>query len=225
MARDSGGERSALLDQIAEEYRETAQWTGKPEISPRLRAALLKVEREAFVPETAQDAAYANIPLSIGFGQTISQPYIVAIMTDLLELEAESKVLEIGTGSGYQAAIRAERCRQVFTIETIPELAEQAARRIKDSGYENVHVRTGDGSLGWPEEAPFDAIIVTAAAAEIPEALIAQLKAGGHMVIPVGRPYEGQDLTVVTKPADGQISERVVLPVAFVPLVYGRRKA
>ncbi len=219
MATESAGERNALLNQIAAEYRETAQWTGKEEIGPRLRAALSKVPREAFVPEAAVDAAYANVPLAIGFGQTISQPYIVAIMTDLLELEPSFKVLEIGTGSGYQAAILGALADRVFSIETIPELADRAALRLRQMGYANVEVRTGDGSLGWPEAAPFDAIIVTAAAAIIPEPLVAQLKPGGRMVIPVGRPHDTQQLTLVTKDAAGRISEYPVLPVAFVPLV------
>ena len=214
-------EKEELLRQIAAEYRETADLTGKPEMSPRVRAAMAAVPREAFVPVTATDRAYINAPLPIGFGQTISQPYIVAIMTDLLELTPESKVLEIGTGCGYQAAVLAELAGQVFTIETVPELATEAERRLKDLGYANVQVKCGDGSLGWPEEAPFDAIIATAAADEIPPALIEQLKPGGRMVIPVGPAFHGQDLLVVTKDETGKIHERPVLPVAFVPFVSG----
>jgi len=215
-------EREDLLRQIAAEYRETASLTGKPEMDPRLRAAMAAVPREAFVPESAIGAAYVNAPLPIGFGQTISQPYIVAIMTDLLELAPDSKVLEIGTGSGYQTAILAELAGQVFSIEAVPELASAAERRLAERGYGNVRVKAGDGSLGWPEEAPFDAIIATAAAREIPPALIAQLKPGGHMVIPVGPAYGGQDLLAVAKDESGEISERPVLPVAFVPFVTGR---
>ena len=215
-------ERDELLRQIAAEYRDTAVWTGKEEMSPALRAAIGKVPREHFIEGVSLEAAYANVPLSIGYGQTISQPYIVAIMTDLLELTPDSKVLEIGTGSGYQAAVLGEIAREVFTIETIPDLAAVAGRKLKEEGYANVHMRTGDGSLGWPEEAPFDAIIATAAAAEIPPALIEQLKPGGRMVIPVGQPFTGQDLLVVTKDESGGTHERAVLPVAFVPFVRGK---
>lgn len=215
-------ERDELLRQIVAEYRETASWTGKPEMDPRLREAMGKVPREAFVEAESLAAAYANIPLPIGHGQTISQPFVVSIMTDLLELTPDSKVLEIGSGSGYQAAVLAELAAEVFTVETIPELAAEAERKLKAQGYANVHVRTGDGSLGWPEEAPFDAIIATAAATEIPPALIEQLKPGGHMVIPVGPAYGSQDLLVVTKDESGEITERPVLPVAFVPFVRGK---
>ena len=215
-------ERDELLRRIAAEYLETESWTGKAEMSPRLREAMGKVPREKFVEAASIESAYANIPLPIGFGQTISQPFIVAIMTDLLELTPQSKVLEIGTGSGYQAAVLAEMAGEVFTIETIAELARAAERKLKEQGYTSVHVRTGDGSLGWPEEAPFDAIIATAAASEIPPALIAQLKPGGRMVIPVGPAFGSQDLMVVTKDAGGETHQRAVLPVAFVPFV--RRK-
>jgi len=217
-----GGERGELLGRIEEEYRETAVWTGKEAIDPRLRAALLAVAREDFVPPASEYAAYANLPLPIGFGQTISQPYIVAIMTDLLGLTPDSVVLEIGTGSGYQAAVLAKLARKVYSIEVVPELAETAAARLKRLGYANVEVRQGDGFAGWPENAPFDAIIVTAAAAEIPPPLLDQLKPGGRMVIPVGRPFESQELVVVAKDAEGHVTKRPVLPVAFVPLVRGK---
>ena len=222
--QDHGEERKELVQRIAEEYRETAQWTGKAEMDERLKAALLEVPREEFVPPSAGYSAYANIPLSIGFGQTISQPYIVAIMTELLELGPDAVVLEAGTGSGYQAAVLAKIAKQVYSIEFIPELAEQASERLRRLGFANVEVKVGDASAGWPEKAPFDAIIVTAAAAEIPPRLIEQLKPGGHMVIPVGLPFQSQDLMVVTKDAEGHVTERSVLPVAFVPLVHGKGK-
>jgi protein-L-isoaspartate(D-aspartate) O-methyltransferase len=218
-------EQDRLLRRIAEEFEETAQMTGRAAMSGRLREALIDVRREDFVPETSAGSAYSNVPLPIGFGQTISQPFIVAIMTELLDVAAEATVLEIGTGSGYQAAVLAKLARQVYSIETVPELAAEAAARLKRLGYANVEVRQGDGFAGWPEKAPFDAIIVTAAAAEIPPPLLAQLKPGGRMVVPVGRPFETQELTVVTKTQDGKVEKKVVLPVAFVPLVRGRAKA
>lgn len=226
---ESGGaraaEREALLDRIAEEYAETAQWTGKPAIDPRVREALLRVPREDFVAPGSEDSAYANAALGIDYGQTISQPYIVALMTDLLELKPDSVVLEVGTGSGYQTAVLAEIARKVYGVEVIPELAAQAAERLKRLRYGNVQVRVGDGFSGWPENGPYDAIIVTAAAPEIPPPLLDQLKPGGRLVIPVGRPYAQQELTVVTKDAAGHITEQPVLPVAFVPLVREKDRA
>ncbi|MFZ0693104.1 MAG: protein-L-isoaspartate(D-aspartate) O-methyltransferase [Alphaproteobacteria bacterium] len=212
-------EREKLLAEIAEDYRDTARWTGKAELSAPVRKAFLKVPREAFIPHEIDGAAYANRPLPIGFGQTISQPYIVAIMTELLELTPESVVLEVGTGCGYQTAILAEIAKQVYSLEVIEELAEPAARRLQAMGYRNVEIKTGDGFAGWPEKALFDAIIVTAAAAEIPPPLLGQLKPGGRMVIPIGQPFESQNLTLVTKEKSGRTTEKAVLPVAFVPLV------
>ena len=231
MAKHDGGalpreeEREALLRHIADEYAETGEWTGKPEMDPRVRAALRSVPREDFVEQGDEDSAYANAALGIGFGQTISQPFIVAIMTDLLELKPDSVVLEVGTGSGYQAAVLAEIARKVFSVEVIPELAVQAAERLKRHRYGNAAVRCGDGFAGWPENGPYDAIVVTACTPEIPAPLVAQLKTGGRMVIPVGRPYGHQDLTVVTKNADGTIAEKPILPVAFVPLVREKDRA
>ena len=217
--------REALLRRIADEYAETAEWTGKREMDPRVRDALRKVPRQDFVEPGSRDSAYVNAALGIGFGQTISQPFIVAIMTDLLELKADSVVLEVGTGSGYQAAVLAEIARKVYSVEVIPELAAQAAERLKQHRYGNVAVRCSDGFAGWPEHGPYDAIIVTACAPEIPPLLAAQLKPGGRMVIPVGRPYGHQDLTIVTKDAAGTIAEKPVLPVAFVPLVREKDRA
>jgi len=209
---------SRLIEEIAAELRMITAETGEPDLDPQVAAAMLQVPREAFVSPHQADLAYANRPLPIGHGQTISQPVIVALMTQLLRPRAGLKLLEVGTGSGYQAAILAALGAEVFTVETIPELAETARCQIHQLGYERVHVRRGDGSLGWPEEAPFDAIIVTAAGPRIPEALVDQLGPGGRMVIPVGGPGF-QTLKLIEKAADGGVHSRDVLPVAFVPLV------
>jgi protein-L-isoaspartate(D-aspartate) O-methyltransferase len=187
-------------------------------IDERVLDAMRRVPRECFVDACEEEHAYANIPLPIGFGQTISQPFIVAFMTDLAKLCPASVVLEVGTGSGYQAAVLATLARRVYSIERIPELARRAEERLRSLGYANVEVRQGNGALGWPEHAPFDAILVTAAAPRIPPALIRQLGAGGRMVIPVGAAWAGQDLLLVEKSADGEITVENVLPVAFVPL-------
>jgi protein-L-isoaspartate(D-aspartate) O-methyltransferase len=216
-------ERAALLAEIEAEMRETARWTGRAKFSPRVAAALAKVPREAFVPPRSAHAAYENRPLQIGHGQTISQPFIVALMTELLDLEPDDVVLEVGTGSGYQAAVLAELAHEVCSIEVIPELARTAATVLAEQGYDNIALRTGDGGAGWPERAPFDAIIVTAAAPDIPPALIEQLHPGGRMVIPVGPRYGDQELLLVTKDAAGKVTQRNVLPVAFVPLTGGDR--
>jgi protein-L-isoaspartate(D-aspartate) O-methyltransferase len=178
--------------------------------------AMSRVERHQFVPEHLRPFGYADHPLPIGEDQTISQPYIVALMTELLELKPEDRVLEIGTGSGYQAAVLAEIAREVYTIEIIPSLAESAKKRLKELGYQNVWVRAGDGYLGWPEKAPFDAIVVTAAPEDIPQPLIDQLKIGGRMVIPVGD-FPAQTLYVVRKTESG-IEKKEMIPVRFVPM-------
>jgi len=183
---------------------------------PLVLQAMRKVERHLFVPAQYQDSAYNDYPLPIGNGQTISQPYIVAFMTEQLALKGGEKVLEIGTGSGYQAVILAEIAGEVYTIEIICELAESAKKRIEQMGYKNVFVRCADGYQGWPEKAPFDGIIVTAAPDHIPEPLIAQLKPGGRMIIPVGEFY--QELILVKKLLDGRIEKQSVLPVRFVPM-------
>src|SRR5215469_4957658 len=177
------------------------------------------VPRHAFVPADLRGLAYDDRPLPIGYGQTISQPYIVALMTDLLRLPAHGRALEVGTGSGYQAAILAALGHQVYTIEIVPALAEQAAKRLSDLGYTSVHVRRADGYYGWPEAAPFDGIVVTAAATQIPPPLLDQLKPGGRMVIPVGETFLVQQLMLVEKSAGGAIRTEALLPVAFVPLV------
>jgi protein-L-isoaspartate(D-aspartate) O-methyltransferase len=213
--------RAALMAEIDAEMRETARWTGRAQLAPRVAAALAKVLREAFVPPHSTDAAYANRPLPIGYGQTISQPFVVALMTDLLELQPHHIVLEVGTGSGYQTAMLAELAGKVFSVEVIPELALSASAALANAGYRNVNLRTGDGGLGWPEFAPYDAIIVTAAAPEVPPALIAQLRPGGRMVIPVGPRHGDQDLVLLTKDATGEVTRRGILPVAFVPLTGG----
>ncbi len=207
-----------LLAEIDVEMRQTAEWTGRARLSEPVRAAMRRVHREAVVPAGESAFAYCNSPLPIGHGQTISQPYIVAIMTELLDLEPDAVVLEIGTGSGYQAAVLAQLVRQVYSIEVIADLAEHARQALAREGCTNVAVRVGDGALGWPEHAPFDAIIVTAAARAIPPALVAQLKPGGRMIIPVGATAFSQRLLLLTKDQAGQISTRDVLPVAFVPL-------
>jgi protein-L-isoaspartate(D-aspartate) O-methyltransferase len=182
---------------------------------PCVLDAMRRVPRERFVPAPLENDAYRDGPLSIGRGQTISQPYIVALMTALIEPRKEMRVLEIGTGSGYQAAVLAECVADVFTIEIIPELGRQAAERLDGLSYTNVHPRVGDGYDGWPDEAPFDAIVVTAAPAQIPEPLLDQLAVGGRLVIPVGR--GSQDLVVVTRTEQG-LEQRVETPVRFVPM-------
>lgn len=189
---------------------------------PATLAAMRKVPRHLFVPDELRPQAYDDGPLPIGHGQTISQPYIVARMTELIAPTRTSRVLEIGTGSGYQAAILAEICDQVFTIEIIPALASQAAALFRQLGYRNIQVRTGDGWNGWPEEAPFDAIVVTAAADTIPQPLLDQLKEGGRMVIPVGPVFGAQNLVLLTK-HDGKMRTRTIIPVRFVPFVHDRK--
>ena len=211
-------DRAALLTEIAAELRETARWTGRATLSPRVATALAKVRREAFVAPGSEREAHQNRPLPIGHGQTISQPFIVALMTELLDLQPKDIVLEVGTGSGYQAAVLAELVGGVCSVEAVPELAVRAATALAAEGYDGVALRTGDGSLGWPARAPFDAIIVTAAALDVPPALLDQLRSGGRMVIPIGPPGGDQELLLITKDAAGTVERRTVLPVAFVPL-------
>ena len=211
-------ERRAMVRAIEVDVWETSRYIGKQALDQRVMAVMGRVPRHEFVPEASRDAAYENRPLPIGHGQTISQPYIVALMTDLLELKSGSRVLEIGTGSGYQAVVLAELSDQVFTIEIIKPLGEAAAARLKRLGYDNVHTRVGDGYYGWEEEAPFDVVVVTAAAGHIPPSLISQLKPGGRMVIPVGSRFMVQQLLLVEKDSEGEVTTRQVLPVRFVPL-------
>jgi protein-L-isoaspartate(D-aspartate) O-methyltransferase len=213
--------RQAMVETIAEDVRETSLYLDKEALEPRIMKALGKVPRHAFVPPSEQPYAYENRPLPIGHGQTISQPYIVAIMTDLLKPQPDDRVLEIGTGSGYQAAVLAELVKEVYSIEIIGELAEQAQKRLQQLGYGNAMIDIGDGYYGWQEYAPFDAIVVTAAASHIPPPLIRQLKRGGRMVIPVGSRFMVQQLLLVEKDFDGKLTTRQILPVMFVPLTGG----
>ena len=191
-------------------------------VDPAVLDAMKRVPRHLFVPDGLRAEAYVDHPLPIGQGQTISQPYIVALMTELLALDRSQKVLEIGTGSGYQAAVLAELVDSVYTIEIRDELARQARDLLGSLGYENVHVRVGNGYRGWPEEAPFDAIIVTASPPEIPDALVEQLKVGGRMVVPVGAGAV-QDLELLTKTEDGVLAKDII-PVRFVPMIGGDRE-
>ncbi|RLA87268.1 MAG: protein-L-isoaspartate O-methyltransferase [Deltaproteobacteria bacterium] len=184
---------------------------------PRLLSAMGKVPRHLFVPPEYRDSAYEDRPLPIGYGQTISQPYIVALMTYHLQLKPTDRVLEIGTGSGYQAAVLAELVKEVYTIEIIPELAKEASERLKELGYENVHVKCGDGFFGWPEHAPFDAIIITCAAPEVPPRLVDQLREGGRMILPLGADPFYQTLTLIIK-RDGKLEKRRITGVVFVPM-------
>jgi len=190
---------------------------------PDVLRVMRQTPRHLFIPERWRAQAYEDHPVPIGYGQTISQPYIVALMTELLEPHNEAKVLEIGTGSGYQAAVLAPLVRHVYTIEIVRELAESAAALLKKLGYDNVTVRWGDGYQGWPEQAPFDRIIVTAAPPEVPQALLDQLKPGGKLVAPVGSSVFGQDLIVIEKTREGKIRRRSIIPVMFVPMVKGRQ--
>lgn len=183
---------------------------------PKVLEAMLKVPRHLFVPEQMKELAYGDEPLPIGEGQTISQPYIVAYMTEALKLTGHEKVLEIGTGSGYQTAILAELAREVYTVELIPELSRRAQKVLRELGYQNIHFLIGDGTLGWPEHAPYEAILVSAAPATVPRSLIEQLKENGRLIIPVGTEY--QELVLVRKKKDGWEEERLI-PVRFVPLV------
>ncbi|MBV8613424.1 MAG: protein-L-isoaspartate(D-aspartate) O-methyltransferase [Acetobacteraceae bacterium] len=208
-----------LIARIEAEARATAPWTGRPVLSPRVLDALRATDRAAFMPASAAAKAYADAPYPIGHGQTISQPFIVALMTDLLDLTPDSRVLEVGTGSGYQAAVLARLAREVFSIETIPALSRQAGEALARAGLRNVALRVGDGAAGWPEAAPFDAIIVTAAAAGVPPALLDQLASPGRMVVPVGPPGAEQELRLIARDEAGAMGERGVLAVRFVPLV------
>lgn len=186
---------------------------------PRVLQAMLEVPRHLFVPSGVRSRAYDPRPLPIGEGQTISQPYIVGFMTEILRLKPSDRVLEVGTGSGYQAAIASKIAQEVYTVEIFESLAARSRRTLSDLGFRNVHVRQGDGYYGWEEKAPFDAIIVTCAGGHIPPPLLRQLKNGGRMILPVGGPFLTQNLVFIEKSVDGSISQRNVLPVAFVRLL------
>jgi len=211
-----------MLYTIEREYGWAAAETGRAAPPRRVLEAMSRVPREEFVPPAMQAYAYADNALPIGEGQTISQPFIVALMTDLLEPEADDVILEVGTGSGYQAAVLAELVRKVYSIEVVPSLAREAEQRLQRLGYRNIEVRTADGYRGLPRESPFDGIIVTAAASHVPPPLVEQLEPGGHLVIPVGRPYLPQELMVLTRDEKGKVKTRSVLGVAFVPLTGGQ---
>jgi len=220
-----GGEfdaaRHRMVEEVLSDAAGTSSYSGRAAFSPNVIASMDKVERHLFVPADLASSAYLNRPLPIGYGQTISQPYIVALMTEVMRIGAGDKVLEIGTGSGYQAAVLAEITKSVYSIEIIKPLGEQAGERLKTLGYRNVETRVGDGYYGWPEAAPFDAIIVTAAVSHVPPPLIKQLKPGGRIVIPLGTQFMTQYLMLVEKQQDGSVRTRQILPVRFVPLTGG----
>ena len=215
--QDYQAERQALVEELRLESR-VAEDYGAPPLSETVLASIGKVHRHEFVPSSQRHLSYRNHPLPIGAGQTISQPYIVALMTELADVSPDETVLEIGTGSGYQAAVLAGLVDHVYTIEIVEMLGRRATEDLERLGYDNVSVRIGDGYAGWPEHAPFDAIVVTAAPDEIPQPLIDQLKVGGKMVIPVGGEYEIQMLKLLVKGADGALEEKNIIPVRFVPL-------
>ena len=210
--------RENLLREIEADMRATATDTGLPALSGTVRRAMGSVAREHFVPPHLQAAAYENRPLPIGEGQTISQPFIVALMSELLQPKSHHVVLEVGTGSGYQAAVLAQCVAKVYTIEIVSALAQRARAALDAAGYRNVETRTGDGYLGWPEAAPFDGIVVTAAPDHVPPRLIQQLKPGGRLVIPVGPHRSTQELLVIEAGHDGRALTRRTIAVRFVPL-------
>ncbi len=211
-------QRDLMVKEVQQMMSVTESFTGRSSLDPQVAAALKKVPRHEFIAPGFQFEAYANTALPIDHDQTISQPYIVALMTDLLNVTSNSVVLEVGTGSGYQAAILAEIVKRVYSIEIIAPLGREAEALLHRLGYNNITMKIGDGYHGWPEHAPFDAIIVTAAAQHIPEQLVEQLKPGGRLVIPVGEGQWNQSLRVLSKGVDGKIKQRDILPVAFVPL-------
>ncbi len=223
-AGDSPGDAVSMREQMVETIQSSMDayqaYIGKAALSPAVERALLRVERHRFVPDEAMEAAYDDRPLPIGRGQTISQPFIVGLMTELLDVDSNDRVLEVGTGSGYQSAVLAELVDEVFTIEIVRALGREAERRLSLLGYHNVQVRIGDGTLGWPEAAPFDGIIVTAAGIDVPDSLIQQLKPHGKLVMPVGPPGGSQQLRVITREPDGGISERATISVRFVPITH-----
>ncbi len=210
--------RARMVADVEQMARDTAQATGRPVLDARVLAALRKVDRHRYMPASRGAQAYENHAQPIGHEQTISQPFIVALMTDLLNLQPDYRVLEVGTGSGYQAAVLAELVRAVYTIEIVELLGRTAAQALLAAGYWNVYPRIGDGYAGWPEQAPFDAIMVTAAAPYLPQQLVDQLKPGGRLVIPLGERGGAQVLTLVEKDLRGKVSQRSVLDVRFVPL-------
>ncbi|MGA0025352.1 MAG: protein-L-isoaspartate(D-aspartate) O-methyltransferase [Burkholderiales bacterium] len=217
-ADDVSVRRERMVAEIVQMVSDTRRETGRAVLHDRVLAAMRKVDRHRFVPRSQFAQAYDNRPLAIGRGQTISQPYIVALMTELLDAGPGDRVLEVGTGSGYQAAVLAEIVGEVYSIEIVEPLGREAARVLSAAGYRNVYTRIADGYAGWPEAAPFDAVMVTAAAPYVPQPLVEQLKNGGKLVIPVGEPGGTQSLYVVEKDVRGQVRQRKVLDVRFVPL-------
>lgn len=213
-----------MLADIEAETRYTQSMTGKQSLDSRVLAVMRELPRHEFVPREMQPYAYDNRALAVGYGQTISQPYIVALMSDLLHTSEDDIILEVGTGSGYQSAILSRLVKQVYTIEIVDVLADNARQKLAQLKCDNVCVRAGDGYHGWPEHAPYDGIIVTAAAPAIPQPLIAQLKPGGRLVIPLGQPYMTQSLVVVDKDLHGSIQTQTILAVAFVPLTGDHEK-
>lgn len=208
-----------MIARIEAGFRKTAFRTGRSAPSAAVTGAMRRVPRTAFVRRSDRRSAHEDLALPIGHGQTISQPYIVALMVELLDLPPTSRVLEVGTGSGYAAAVLGEIAEEVFTIESVEPLARRAATRLARLGYRNVQVRHGDGSLGWPEAAPFDGIVVSAAARQVPHALVEQLASPGVLIAPVGAPDAEQDLVRVAKDATGRVTRESILPVLFVPLL------
>ena len=221
---DLAAERARMVTTIAAHAKRASTSFGRAFLAPEILKVVGDVPRHEFVPDGLRGDAYADRPLPIGYGQTISQPFIVALMTDLLRVQPDHVVLEVGTGSGYQAAVLAHLVRRVHTIEIVPALAQSASARLQRLGFDNVATRSGDGYYGWEEAAPFDGIIVTAAASQIPPPLIQQLKPGGRMVIPLGAPFALQHLVLVERNAEGRVTTRQLLPVAFVPLIGGTRQ-
>ena len=214
-------ERQVMLQLVRDSVRESASYTGIAELSDKVMAAMGAVPREAFVLPEYQHLAYRNAPLPIKAGQTISQPLIVALMTELLDPQPGDVILEVGTGSGYQAAILSEIVRHVYTVEVIPSLASSAGNRLREYGYDNITVHVADGAEGWPAHAPYDGIIVTAATPTVPQVLLQQLQVGGRLVIPLGHHTQTQELTVIEKLADGSCRSEQILAVRFVPLTHG----
>jgi len=213
------GDIKRMLADIKNEVNFTRGYIGKKTLDERVMTAMATVPRDAFVPDKIKRLAFDNCPLPIGHDQTISQPYIVALMSDLLALRADHSVLEIGTGCGYQTAILSRLCAQVYSVERIAELSEMAEQHFKQLNYNNIETRVANGYDGWPEHAPYDAIVVTASASHIPDALTEQLKPGGTLVIPIGLANMHQELLLVKKDLDGEINIESILPVAFVPLI------
>jgi protein-L-isoaspartate(D-aspartate) O-methyltransferase len=211
-------QREALIREVQAQVAELRDELGFDQLDPAVIDALRRTPRHAFVPPILRLEAYGNHPLPIGRGQTISQPFVVAIMTHLLEVKAGDKVYELGTGSGYQAAVLAQMGVEVYSVEIVTELAERAADILAELGYERVHVRAGDGYLGWPEAAPFDAVVVTAALDHVPQPLVDQLKIGGRLVMPIGEAGWTQQLVVLVKTPEGTLERRNILPVRFVPV-------